>query len=178
MASSGEGVVNVVLAGLGGQGVVKASNILSHAAFLTGLDVKKSEIHGMSQRGGSVSSDVRFGGKVNSPMVPRGEADYLVILEETQVEPNIHMLRTGGRLITPAYAPHLAEDDGSPEAALRRRMLNVGLLGSLSAYLPAIPRANWLASVRANVPPRFADENCRVFLAAHAMELILAGRIV
>ena len=67
-------VVNVVVAGLGGQGVVKASDILADAAFRTGLDVKKSEIHGMSQRGGSVASDVRFGPRVHSPMIPYGQA--------------------------------------------------------------------------------------------------------
>jgi indolepyruvate ferredoxin oxidoreductase beta subunit len=70
----------VVIAGLGGQGVLKASDILADAAFSAGLDVKKSEIHGMSQRGGSVSSDVRFGERVFSPMVPEGEADFLVVL--------------------------------------------------------------------------------------------------
>jgi len=178
VSSSDNGVVNVVLAGLGGQGVVKASNILSDAVFFSGLDVKKSEIHGMSQRGGSVSSDVRFGEKVYSPMVPRGEADFLVILEETQVEPNIHKLRPGGVLITPEHAPHLTEDDGSAEAVLRRRMLNVALLGALSAHLPRVTAGQWLRAVRTNVPARFAEENARVFLTAHAMELILAGRIV
>ena len=62
-------------AGIGGQGVILASDLLTVAAFRSGYDVKKSELHGMSQRGGSVSSDVRFGTKVWSPMVPRGEAD-------------------------------------------------------------------------------------------------------
>ncbi len=74
-------VTNVILAGLGGQGVIKASDILADAAFRAGLDVKKAEIHGMSQRGGSVTSDVRFGERVRSPMVPRGEADFLVVLD-------------------------------------------------------------------------------------------------
>jgi len=77
-------VTNVVLAGLGGQGVIKASDILAEAALRAGLDVKKSEIHGMSQRGGSVTSDVRFGPKVLSPMVPAGEADFLVVLEPSR----------------------------------------------------------------------------------------------
>ena len=71
---------NVVIAGLGGQGVIKASDILADVAFSAGLDVKKSEMHGMSQRGGSVSSDVRFGERVFSPMVPEGEADFLVVI--------------------------------------------------------------------------------------------------
>jgi indolepyruvate ferredoxin oxidoreductase beta subunit len=84
---------NVVLAGLGGQGVIKASDILADAALRAGLDVKKSEIHGMSQRGGSVTSDVRFGGRVLSPMVPRGEADFLVVLAPSEVEVARPLLR-------------------------------------------------------------------------------------
>ena len=86
-------VTNVVIAGLGGQGVLKASDIVAEAAFRAGLDVKKSEVHGMSQRGGSVASDVRFGGTVLSPMVPPGEADYLVLLDADQLETNRHLLR-------------------------------------------------------------------------------------
>src|SRR5512133_3149165 len=93
--------INVVIAGLGGQGVLKASDILSNAVFRAGFDVKKSEIHGMSQRGGSVSSDVRFGKKVFSPMVPPGQADYLVVLAPSQVEVAKPMLKAGGVLIGP-----------------------------------------------------------------------------
>src|SRR5208283_1269990 len=79
---------NVVIAGLGGQGVIKASDILSEAAFRSGFEVKKSEIHGMSQRGGSVTSDVRFGPQVLSPMVPPGEADYMVVFEASELAVN------------------------------------------------------------------------------------------
>ena len=78
----------MVIAGLGGQGVLKASDILADVAFSAGLDVKKSELHGMSQRGGSVSSDVRFGERVFSPMVPEGEADFLVVIAADQVPVN------------------------------------------------------------------------------------------
>ncbi len=79
---------NVVIAGLGGQGVIKASDILADVAFSAGVDVKKSELHGMSQRGGSVSSDVRFGERVFSPMVPEGEADFLVVIAPDQIAVN------------------------------------------------------------------------------------------
>ena len=78
-------VRNIVLAGIGGQGIVKASDILADAAFRAGHDVKKAEVHGMSQRGGSVTTDVRYGPAVVSPMVPDGEADILVVMEPTQV---------------------------------------------------------------------------------------------
>src|SRR5512142_2938927 len=94
-------VVNVVIAGLGGQGVIKASDILADAACRAGHDVKKAEVHGMSQRGGSVSSDVRFGPKVHSPMVPFGEADFLVVLAPDQVEVTRPVLRPSGVLIAP-----------------------------------------------------------------------------
>ena len=89
-------VINIVVAGLGGQGVLKASDILTEAAFAAGWDVKKADVHGMSQRGGSVRSDVRFGPRVFSPMVTAGEADFLVVLAEDQVEPHRDVLRPGG----------------------------------------------------------------------------------
>jgi indolepyruvate ferredoxin oxidoreductase beta subunit len=115
------GVTNVVLAGLGGQGVIKASDILADAALRAGLDVKKSEIHGMSQRGGSVTSDVRFGPKVLSPMVPRGEADFLVVLAPSEVEVNAAAAAAGRR----SAAPDLIPDADLPN----KRSLNVALLG-------------------------------------------------
>jgi len=117
-------VTNVILAGLGGQGVLKASDILADAAVRAGLDVKKAEVHGMSQRGGSVTSDVRFGEKVLSPMVPRGEADFLVVLAPSEIEVTRPLLRPGGVLIPPDFVV---------EAALpNKRSLNVALLGALS----------------------------------------------
>ena len=84
---------NIVVAGLGGQGVLKGTDILADVALRAGYDVKKSEIKGMSQRGGSVTGDVRFGKHVFSPMVSAGEADFLLVLEPTQVEPHRYMLR-------------------------------------------------------------------------------------
>ena len=93
--------LNVVIAGLGGQGVLTASDILAEAALLAGFDVKKADVHGMSQRGGSVASDVRFGASVLSPMVPPGEADFLLVLAEDQVDNNRPRLREGGVLIAP-----------------------------------------------------------------------------
>jgi len=76
---------NVLMVGVGGQGVVLASNILSEAAMRAGLDVKKSEIHGMSQRGGPVFSHVRFGERVHSPVIPKGEADVIYSLERMEL---------------------------------------------------------------------------------------------
>ena len=147
-------VVNVIFAGLGGQGVLKASDILSDAAFRAGRDVKKSEIHGMAQRGGSVSSDVRFGGEVLSPMISAGEADYLVVLEATQVEPNRHMLREGGVMITP--------DAVDANALPNRKSLNVALLGVLSARLD-IPESAWIEALHTNLAPKLHAANDEAF---------------
>jgi indolepyruvate ferredoxin oxidoreductase beta subunit len=147
-------MTNVVLAGLGGQGVLKASDILADAAFLAGLDVKKAEVHGMSQRGGSVRTDVRFGPCVLSPMVPDGEADCLVVLEATQTDVNRHVLREGGRLIVPE-----AVDAGK---LANTRSLNVAMLGLLSAYLD-IPTEHWEAAIRANLPEKLHPVNIQAF---------------
>ncbi len=147
-------VTNVVLAGLGGQGVITASDILAEAAFAAGLDVKKSELHGMSQRGGSVTSDVRFGRQVLSPMVPTGEADFLVVLAPDQVDPNRHLLREGGVMIVPSAVDEAKLAD--------RRSLNVALLGVLSAHLP-IAREHWLAALHANLAPKLHAANEQAF---------------
>jgi len=147
-------VANVVLAGLGGQGVIKASDILADAALRAGLDVKKAEVHGMSQRGGSVTSDVRFGDRVLSPMVPRGEADFLVVLAPSEVAVTLPLLRAGGVLLSP---------DLVPEAALpNKRSLNVALLGALSHYID-LPAEAWLEAVRAALPERLHPVNEQAF---------------
>ena len=152
-------MTNIVIAGLGGQGVLKASDIVAEVAFGAGLDVKKSEIHGMSQRGGSVSSDVRFGERVYSPMVPSGEADYLVVLSADQVEPNRWRLREGGTLITP---------EAIPVSTLRdKRSLNVALLGWLSALLP-FPETAWQEAIRQNLAQKLHVTNLQALATGRA----------
>ena len=153
-ASDPTRVTNVILAGLGGQGVIKASDILADAALRAGLDVKKAEIHGMSQRGGSVTSDVRFGQKVLSPMVPTGTADFLVVLAPSEVEVTRPLLRAGGVLLAPGLVP----EDQLPN----KRSLNVALLGALSGYLE-IPAATLLEAVRAALPERLHRVNEEAF---------------
>jgi indolepyruvate ferredoxin oxidoreductase beta subunit len=161
MPSSAAPVVNVVFAGLGGQGVIKASDVLADAAFRAGHDVKKAEIHGMSQRGGSVTSDVRFGPQVHSPMIPDGHADFLVVLAPTQVENNLHQLRDTGVLFPPELMP---------EASLKnRRSLNVALLGALSTHL-SIAEEHWRAAIRDALPERLLQVNLEAFEAGRAAE--------
>ena len=147
-------VTNVVIAGLGGQGVLTASDIVAEAAFLAGLDVKKSEVHGMSQRGGSVASDVRYGRQVLSPMVPPGEADCLVVLTPDQVEVNRAQLRPGGTLITPA-AVDLA-------ALTNKKSFNVALLGVLSRQLD-IAESIWLDAIRGAFLEKLHAANFQAF---------------
>lgn len=165
--SNTQNVINVVFAGLGGQGVLKASDILAAVAFQAGHDVKKSEIHGMSQRGGSVTSDVRYGAEVFSPMVPEGEADYLVAIDSTQIIPARHFLRAGGVLLAPEVffkegqdLDSLAFDESVP---VKRRNVNVALCGVLSAWL-AFDEAQWMAAVFANLPEKVHASNREVFL--------------
>jgi indolepyruvate ferredoxin oxidoreductase beta subunit len=153
-------VINVIVAGLGGQGVITASDILADVALRAGLDVKKAEVHGMSQRGGSVKTDVRFGARVLSPMVPDGEADFLVVLAPSEIENNRQVLRPGGRLITPDLVPG--------GALPNRKSLNVALLGALSACLP-LPEAIWLAAIRAALPERLHELNVKAFEAGRAV---------
>jgi indolepyruvate ferredoxin oxidoreductase, beta subunit len=147
-------VVNVVVAGIGGQGALKASDILADAACRAGHDVKKAEIHGMSQRGGSVQSDVRFGDKVFSPMVPKGEADFLVALAADQIDVNRPALKPGGLVL----GPDLVDEKTLPN----RRSLNVALLGALSHHLD-IPEALWLDALHAALPEHLHAVNEKAF---------------
>ncbi|WP_018608546.1 2-oxoacid:acceptor oxidoreductase family protein [Uliginosibacterium gangwonense] len=148
-------VINVVVAGLGGQGVVKASDILADAAFRCGLDVKKSEIHGMSQRGGSVASDVRFGPHVYSPMIPAGQADCLIVVAPDQVEVNRHVLKASGILVSP-------ESLATVPGKIQAKSVNVALLGVLSNVLE-IPLETWEAAICANLAEKHHRLNLEAF---------------
>ena len=145
---------NVVVAGLGGQGVLKVTDILSEAVFRCGYDVKKSEVHGMSQRGGSVSSEVRYGECVASPMVPAGEADVLAVLDITQVEVAKGVLKTDGVLITPEDLP--LDKLQNPKA------LNTMMLGAISKYVD-IPVETLLEALKANLPEKLHAMNVEMF---------------
>jgi indolepyruvate ferredoxin oxidoreductase, beta subunit len=149
-------VTNIVVAGLGGQGVLTASDIVADVAVSAGLDVKKSELHGMSQRGGSISSDVRFGTQVFSPMVPEGEADYLVVIAADQVSVNSGVLRKDGEGV-------LIEPANVDEKKLRnKRSINVALLGALSRHLP-FSDEQWIAAIKHNLPEAIHDVNVEAF---------------
>lgn len=152
-------IVNVVVAGLGGQGVITCSDILAHAAFLAGLDVKKAEVHGMSQRGGSVACDVRFGRQVLSPMVPEAAADFLVVLAPDQVEVFRPRLAPSGLLIAPG--------DIDEAALSHKRALNVALLGLLAGRLD-FPDELWHEALRHVLPPKLHDINLQALALGRA----------
>ncbi len=153
-------ITNVLFAGIGGQGIIKASDMLTEAAFRMGYDVKKSELHGMSQRGGSVSSDVRFGKKVFSPMIPRGEADYLVAVTEDQIEVCEEYLKPGAVIIRPS---------DFPEEVANSKMLNIAMLGRLNRYLK-FPEDLWIGLIRQSFKAEIAESNIAVFRAAANQE--------
>jgi indolepyruvate ferredoxin oxidoreductase, beta subunit len=147
-------VTNVTIAGLGGQGVLKASDILAEVAFESGLDVKKAEVHGMSQRGGFVNSDVRFGSKVQSPMIPAGAADFLVLMAEDQESACHGMLSENGRM----FRASQIDTDRLPN----RRSINVAMLGLLSTRLD-FPVEAWQKAIRNQLKPKLYKINLEAF---------------
>jgi indolepyruvate ferredoxin oxidoreductase beta subunit len=181
-------VTNVTLVGVGGQGTILVSDLLALAAMNAGFDVKKSEIHGMSQRGGSVVSQVRFGPAVRSPIIPEGATDVLVAFERTEALRFAHLARPGAVILVndlekppvtvsigaqPPVAdadtrlaayPGLRLLDAAPLAAQagNPRTANVVLLGALSTFLP-IPDDAWQTALRTRVPARFLDVNLAAF---------------
>ena len=184
------GMTSVLLAGVGGQGVLFISELLALAAIEAGHDAKQTEIHGVSQRGGSVHSHIRFGAKVYSPLVPMGEADIVVGLEKLEAFRFAPYAGTQGRVmlddqeIMPISAgdaaaayPHDAtsrmSDQGCavevvPATELassefgEKRVANVLLLGAVAARLP-LPRSAWEAVMNRRIPEPYRELNRRAF---------------
>jgi indolepyruvate ferredoxin oxidoreductase beta subunit len=148
-------VMNVKFAGLGGQGILTCTDILGRVVFDMGNDVKKAEVHGMSQRGGAITSDLRYGEKIFSPMIPVGAADYLVVLGEDQIEPNQHHLKEGGTLVKPS--------DFDASKLENKRTLNVALLGALSRHMD-IAVEQWMDAIRQQFPERLFAVNEAAFM--------------
>ena len=183
-----EQVFNVSLVGVGGQGILLTSDILALAAMHAGLDVKKSEIHGMSQRGGSVISQVRFGTRVFSPIVPDGASDILVSFERTEALRFAHLARPGAKILVNdmeripvtvssglqppardlpqrlAAYPGLMLVDANPLAiqAGNLRAANVVVMGALSKLVP-FDEEHWQAAMRERIPANLLDVNLRAF---------------
>jgi indolepyruvate ferredoxin oxidoreductase beta subunit len=181
------GVTSVLLVGVGGQGTILASDVLAKVAAASGMDVTLAEVHGMSQRGGSVDTVVRFGQRVHSPVIDPGVADHLIAFELIEAARWIHFLKPEGRLVVnsrmipplPVLTGDFAEPTGL-EAALAcegavfidaeelaceagsPRSANVVLLGAMSVGL-SFDHAVWLDVVRGRVPPKTVDGNLAAF---------------
>ncbi len=158
-------VLNIKIAGLGGMGILKSSEVLAEVLFKAGHDVKKAEVHGMSQRGGSVASDLRFGREVLSPMIPEGETDYLLLVAPEVADIHKTALRADGVTIS-------AEQFNEVQLA-NRKSLNIAMLGALSRYLN-IPEERWIETIRAVFPEKLWAVNEAAFKAGKAV----AGRSV
>jgi indolepyruvate ferredoxin oxidoreductase beta subunit len=186
--------INFLVVGVGGQGALLASNVLAEVGVQAGFDVKKAEVHGMSQRGGSVNSHVRWGEKVSSPVIGRGEADLLIALEKLEALRYLSMLRPGGTVMVGEFkiAPLSVSsgDDHYPDdqeikdllgqvtqdlhfiptltlakGAGSARAHNVVLLGALSALIDEVPAEVWLRVIEERVPKKTIAINRRAFEA-------------
>jgi len=148
-------VYSITFGGIGGQGVLKASEICSWAAMFAGYHVKKSEVHGMSQRGGSVESHVRFGKRVYSPLVPAGGADFLVCFHQEEHPRLSAFLKKDGVDLT-GYLDRARQGLEDP------RGLNTCLVGVLSAKLP-INEEHWMQAIEVVLKGKGVEENKKVF---------------
>lgn len=183
-------IKNILLVGVGGQGTILASKVLSEGLAQAGYDVKMSEIHGMSQRGGNVSTQIRFGKKVYSPIVGKGEADVIVAFEKMEALRWIEYLKKGGKMVindfeipsvpiqqgAAAYPAGILEDlakkakisvfkAGEIAAALgNAKTMNIVLLGALIKAMD-IPGIDWEEVIKANVKKGFEEINIKAFRA-------------
>ncbi len=182
--------VNILLCGVGGQGTILASNLLAKCAMEAGFDVKKSEIHGMAQRGGSVVSHVRFGDKIYSPIIRKGECDILLSFEELEALRYAEYLKPNGMVITNSqhilpmsvtagnatYPENIQEKlakngiqtitidaIGKAKEIGNQKCLNVILLGLLAKQLKIIDKAMWEKVIEKNLPEKIRDINLKAF---------------
>ena len=183
-------VTNVLIAGVGGQGVILSSELLALAAMADGRDVKQGEFHGVAQRGGAVFSHVRFGDQVHAPLAPKGQVDYLLALEKLEALRYAHFVKVGGTIImnnhmvepvrmadTRPYPEDAGEfldgkgfDVVTVEATQKAielgnyRAANVILLGTLAGHLD-IPGDVWTRTLEGRIPDRLLSLNKKAFSA-------------
>lgn len=182
-------VHNILMVGVGGQGVILASEILSEVMMRAGHDVKKSEVHGMAQRGGSVSSHVRFGPRVFSPLIKKGDADILFSFEMLESVRYLDFLKKDALIVVnnqkvlppsvtlgvdsyPENIPQILRERfsrfeivdalGIAQRAGNGRALNVAFLGVLSRYVDA-DEGIWREVITSMLPPKLVDVNLKAF---------------
>ena len=181
---------NIMIVGVGGQGTLLASKLLGYVLLSQGYDVKVSEVHGMSQRGGSVVTYVRFGEKVYSPVIDKGEADIIISFEKLEAARWLEYLKPGGQMIVNTqeiepmpviigaakYPEQLIEKMQAAgakvdakdflaiaEEAGSAKAVNIALMGKFSTYFPEISGEEWQKAIEACVPPKFLDLNKKAF---------------
>jgi indolepyruvate ferredoxin oxidoreductase beta subunit len=181
-------VKNILLVGVGGQGTILASKILSKGLVKAGYDVKMSEVHGMSQRGGNVSTQIRYGEKVYSPIIGKGQADLIVAFEKMEALRWIDYLKMDGKMVINDYeipsVPILMCKEKYPEEIFEKlgalakttvvkaadiakdlgnaKMMNVVLLGALIKAL-GITEVDWEGVIRDSVKESFHEINIKAF---------------
>lgn len=179
---------NIMIVGVGGQGTLLASRILGNTVINEGYDVKLSEVHGMSQRGGSVVTYVKYGDKVYSPIVDKGEADIILAFELLEAYRALPYLKKGGKIIVndqkidpmPVISGLAQYPENIPEKlkeasdctvvdalslakeAGNTKSVNVVLIGVM-AKSTDIPYEKWVETVKATVPPKFLEANLKAF---------------
>ena len=179
---------NIVICGVGGQGIILASNVLCRTAFLEGHDVKKSEVHGMAQRGGTVITHVKYGDKVYSPLIPEGTADFLLAFEKLEAARYCHYLNERGIAIindreihpmsvlvgTAAYPKNIEEQVGKHNRAYfveaekiaremgNIRVVNIVLLGVLAHSLQ-FKIKSWERAIQHHVKEKYVALNITAF---------------
>lgn len=183
---------NIMIVGVGGQGTLLASKMLGYVLLQQGYDVKVSEVHGMSQRGGSVVTYVRYGKKVYSPVIDKGEADVIISFEKLEAARWLEFLKKDGTIITntqevepmpvimgaAAYPENLIEKMQAAGAKVdakdflsiaqeagSAKAVNIALMGRLSTYFPEISDEQWQDAIEKIVPPKFLDLNKKAFEA-------------
>jgi len=183
-------VQNILMVGVGGQGVILAGEIISEVMMRAGYDVKKSEVHGMAQRGGSVSSHVRFGSKVYSPLIKKGDADVLFSFELLESARYLDFMRSDALIMVnsqkvlppsvtlgvdtyPEQIPEILRARFSrvdivdaldiAKRAGNARALNVAFLGALSRHF-AVDENLWKDVISAMLPAKLVDVNIKAFL--------------
>ncbi len=184
---------NIMIVGVGGQGSLLASKLLGQLLVAENYDVKVSEVHGMSQRGGSVVTYVRYGEKVHSPVICAGEADFIVSFETIEAARWVNCLKPDGKVIVStqkidpmpviigaAQYPdnvlnEMIENGVSVDAidalslaneAGSSKAVNIVLMGRLAKYLD-IPVERWLEEIEKAVKPKFVDINKKAFMLGY-----------
>jgi indolepyruvate ferredoxin oxidoreductase beta subunit len=180
---------NILCCGVGGQGILLASEVTAYSLLAAGMEVRKSEVHGMAQRGGSVTAHLRYGGKVYSPLISPGEADIVVAFEMMEAVRYLPYMHSGSKVIVNThkiyppvvatgkmvYPENVLDELTSRDIHVRElnafdiasgvgevRAVNIVMVGVLSTYLP-VDEQVYVDVMHERIPERFRDVNIRAF---------------